>query len=469
MRVSDFVDDLLFGAPTQPHRITFTDFKRQVWRNYEHAPHQQQIDRVLSGVAEYVQTRGASGIKKAMIFMPPRHGKTMSVSRMFPAWMLGHMPDLRIIMASYGATLAYRNSRTVRNLIQTPEYQTIFPGIVLSEDTAAKNEWDIKGTGGGLIAAGVGGGITGHGGHLIIIDDPIKSRAEAESDTYRQRLIDWYINDLSTRLEEPGGAVVVMLTRWHHYDLAGYLLDSEPDEWHVLSLPALAEDNDPLGRDVGTALWESHYPAALLQKRREEMGEYAFSSLYQQRPMPSKAGLFDTTKIQILDYAPDVQKPVRFYDLAVTAKKHSDYTVGLKLGITSDEDVIVYDVYRVQKSMPDVERDIVQNARIDGTSTRIYLEAEKAGIIQLDYLLRNPDMRPYAPQTVAPIGDKYTRAQPVAARCNNGKLKVLRGSWNRTFIDELAVFPMGAHDDQVDALSGAYGQLATKTSLLLWE
>jgi predicted phage terminase large subunit-like protein len=444
--------DYLLTIPTTK---SFTEFKQSVWKSYQNAKHQQAIDTVLEQIAEYILSGGTRGIKRAMIFMPPRHGKTKSVSHYFPAWMLGLMPDLRVIMASYGAALAHRNSKVVRNLIENPDYQAQFPDTKLSSDTTAKNEWDTTKQG-GAIAVGVDGSVTGSGGKLIILDDVVKSRAEAESEVYRQKTIDWYVNDLLTRLEEPNGAIILMMTRWHMGDLAGYLLENEPDDWHVLNLPALANENDPLGRDVGEALWPEVYSKEFLLHRRERQGEYAFSSLYQQSPMPSKAGLFDVSKITIVDSTPAMIRMVRFYDLAVTAKKYSDYTVGLKLGIDKDENIYILHVYRVQKTPVHVEADILQNAQLDGRDTHIRLEAEKAGIVQLDYLLRNSHLRGFRLDAKAPEGDKYTRAQPIASRVNAGKVFMVRGEWNRAFLDECAVFPMGAHDDQVDAFSGAY-------------
>lgn len=444
--------------------IALGDFKAQFWHNYQPARHQQAIDAKLTDVANYVLSGGQRGIKRLMIFMPPRHGKTMTVSRMFPAWILGRDPRLRIIMASYGATLAYRNSRTVRNLIQTPGYPF---ATRISDDTAARQEWDTT-DGGGVIAAGVGGGITGHGGKLAILDDVIKSRAEAESETYRQRAIDWYINDLMTRIEEPGGAIILMMTRWHMYDLAGYLLDNEADDWHVLSLPALALDDDPLGRDLGAALWPEAYSETVLHERRERMGEYAFASLYQQQPLASKAGLFDVSNIETILDPPPCDRVVRFYDLAVTAKKHSDYSAGAKLGITANEDVIILDMYRVQKRFPNVEQDIVSNAIGDGRDCPIRLEADKAGIVGLDYLVQRRDLRGYTLDARPPQGDKFTRAQPFASRVNARKVKMVKAHWNRALLDELAVFPMGANDDQVDALSGAYAMLSTPPGKAEW-
>ena len=444
-------------VPDKP-ALSFSDFKRQFWKGYVYAHYHQALDRLLEQVARYVLTGGREGIGRVMIFLPPRHSKTKHVSHYFPAWLLSQNPNIRLITASYGATLAHRNSRFVRNLVASEDYRTAFPAVRLSGDTASVNEWDIAGQDGGLIAAGVGGGLTGHGANLIIIDDPVKSRAEAESATYRQRLKDWYENDLLTRLEEPGGAIVLMNTRWHTDDLAGYLLESD-DRWHVLSLPAIAGHNDPIGREPGEALWADRYTADILADRRDRMGEYAFASLYQQTPLPPGGRLFDTGKIEIIDYAPTCKRVVRFYDLAVTAKKHSDYTAGMKLGLMEDESLVILDMYRVQKIMPDVERDIAQNASIDGRSVRIILEAEKAGIVQLDYLMRNPAMHGYTMTTAAPDGDKFTRAQPAASRVNAGMVKMVRAAWNRALLDELAVFPSGEHDDQVDTLSGGYTAL----------
>lgn len=437
---------------------SFTDFKHRFWRGYVYAPYHQVIDDLLTQVAQYVLSGGAEGIGRAMIFMPPRHSKTKHVSHFFPAWLLSENPELRLITASYGATLAHRNSRFVRNLVASDAYQAAYPHIHLSDDTASVNEWDIAEWGGGLIAAGLGGGLTGHGGNLIIIDDPVKSRAEAESATYRQRMKDWYDNDLLSRLEEPGGAIILMNTRWHMDDLAGYLLDSD-DRWHVLSLPAIAGSDDPAGREPGEALWADRYTLDILNERRARMGEYAFASLYQQTPLPPGGRLFDTSKIEIIDYTPECRRVVRFYDMAVTAKKHSDYTAGMKLGLMEDESLCILDMYRVQKIMPDVERDIAQNAAIDGRACRIILEAEKAGIVQMDYLMRNPAMHGYIVTTAVPVGDKFTRAQPVASRVNAGTVKMVKAHWNRALLDELAVFPSGEHDDQVDGFSGAYTAL----------
>jgi len=466
LTVNSLLDDVLgdFGytanASTLDVSVSLADYCNAMYRGYVHTDYQVLLDTYLMQVAEYVRSGGKRGIGRFMCFMPPRHGKTLKISRLFPSWLLGHVPDLRMITASYGAVLAKRNSRFVRNVIDSDRYREFFPRVRLSADTAAANEWDVDEYGGGMMAVGVGTGVTGHGARLIIIDDPIKSRAEAESEVYRDRLYDWYTDDLLTRLEEPGGAIIVMQTRWHQADLAGWLLsDENAHEWTVLNLPALAGDDDPLAREPGAALWPDRYDEQWLNNRRARMGEYSFASLYQQTPLPSGGGLFDATKIEVVDYVPECKQVVRFYDLAVTAKKTSDYTVGLKLGITADERPVILDVYRAQRELPDVQEAIVQNAQMDGVSVPFRLEAEKAGIVQLQFLLRDPRMRSFTLDAKAPEGDKYTRAAPVAARVNAGRVLMVKAAWNRALLDEIAVFPQGEHDDQVDALSGAYGML----------
>ena len=444
----------------------FTAFKRIVWRRYEHAPHLALIDRALMQVARYAETGGREGIGRLMLFGPPRHGKS-TTARLFAAWFLGRNPDKRFMLLSYAASLAEKHSRAARNLIPGAHYQGVFPGVMLADDSRAVDSWEIANADGGMDALGFGGSMTGKGAHVLFVDDAVKSREEAESAVIRDRTFESFTNDAYTRLE-PGGAAVLDMTRWHADDLAGRLLESMPGQWRTLRLPAIAEAGDPLGRLEGEALWPERYPLEALREIEAAIGSYAFAALYQQRPVPAGGRLFDTAQIEVIDAEPEGLQTVRFYDLAVTAKRTADYTAGLRLGIANNETLIVADVWRGQRELPDVHEAIVQNAAIDGPKTRIRLEAEKAGIVQLQFLLRDARMRPYTLDAEAPQGDKFTRAGPVAARVNAGRLKLVRGSWNRAFIDELATFPVGAHDDQVDALSGAYAMLAAPKARVLF-
>jgi len=447
-------------------RSSLTVFKQVLYRRYMRAGHLDLLDRALTQVSRYVETGGAGGIGRLVIEMPPRHGKTVTTSRFYPAWHLGRNPEHRVMLVSYGASLADKNSRAARNLIRSPYYQAIFPSVQLAADSRAVDSWDLSTVEGGVDALGIGGGATGKGAHILIIDDPVKNRAEAESETYRDRTWEAFTSDLYTRLE-PGGAIVIMSTRWHMDDLTGRALQMDGEDWKRLRFPALAEDDDPLGRQEGDALWPARFPQDVLLGVQSALGSYEFASLYQQRPIARTGGLFDPLKIEIVDHAPELERTVRFYDLAVTKKTTSDYTAGVKLGRAKDGRIVVLDVWRDRKELPDIHEAIVQNALIDGVETAIRLEAEKAGVIELAFLLRDRRLSGHRIDAVPPKGDKYTRAGPFASRVNGGQVLMVRGAWNRAFLDELAVFPAGAHDDQVDAASGAYEQVDASNDVMI--
>lgn len=429
-------------------------------------------------LCDYLDRFVAGEIKRLIVSMPPRHGKSELVSRRLPAYIFGRNPNARIIAASYGADLASRMNRDVQRVMDSDEYARLFPDSALNADNVRNGAhgnylrnsdlFEIVGHTGSYRSAGVGGGITGMGFDYGIIDDPLKDYQQAHSPTIRDSVWDWYTSTFYTRQEGRAGILITM-TRWHTDDLVGRLLQAQggdyADDWTVLDFPAIAEaerhDDDP--REEGEPLWADKYPLDTLYNMRANLGTYQFNALYQQKPMASQGGLFDTTQVQIVDTLPDGLLMTRYWDLAVTAKKHSDYTVGCLLGIDGNGDVYVADIWRAQREFPDVRESIVQTGLIDSASVPIRLEAEKAGLIGLQELLRDPRMHAHAIDAVPPVGDKYSRALPVASRVNAGKLKLLRAGWNRALIDELSVFPMGAHDDQVDALSGAYTYADTLT------
>lgn len=439
-----------------------TAFKLLLNPQYQQAPHLQLLDAALTEVVRYLET--GNGIQKLIVEMPPRHGKSMAVSQYLPAWVLGRNPWVRIILACYGATLAEDHSRFARNLLDDPYYKATFPYVQLDPDNQKVDNWSVhapNGVTGGMIAGGLGGAFTGKGAHLLIIDDPIKSRAEAESKAVRDGVWQAYTNDLLSRFNDHRRAAqIIMATRWHEDDLTGRILKSEEEGWYRLRLPALAEEKDPLGRAEGEALWPERMDKKWLEATAALIGSYAFASLYQQRPIPRGETVFDTDKIEIIDYAPPCAQKVRYYDLAVSIKKTADYTVGALIGVDDFENIIVYDVWRDRVKSPDMLRAIKRNAIKDGTGVHIVLESEKTGITQLDYLMQEAELRGYTMLTHSVQGDKLTRASAVMVRISAGKLKLVRGSWNTAFIDELSTFPAGAHDDQVDALTGGYNYLA---------
>lgn len=428
--------------------LSLTDFKKKLWRGYRHPAHVARLDEHLSQVGDFLYSEGRTGIGRLMVFMPPRSGKSWTAARYFPAWVMGWRPQTQVLLTSYAQRLANDHARYIRNLMHSARYQAFYP-VKISPDKHAADHFTLMG-GGQVLAAGVGGGITGHGADLIIIDDPIKSRAEAESALLRERRREWYRSDLRTRLEPPG-AVVLVQTRWHQDDLAGWLLAENIENWQVLKVPALQPD--------GTSFWQERFPVEALLTLEKQLGDYDFAALYQQEPLPARGRLFDVARLPLVEASPVCLRSVRFYDLALTAKKRADYTAGLHLGLLPAEQFIVLDVWRAQLELPDVIERIVQTAQGDGAAVAIRLEGEKAGLAALQSLLRDERLRGFALDVRAPQGDKYTRASAPAARVNAGRVLVRRGAWNTAFIEELQLFPDGRHDDMVDALSGAYAML----------
>lgn len=480
----------LFG---QPAAVGLTDFKRAVYRRYQHARHLQVIDDAIEAAARWVDTGGAEGLGHIIISMPPRHGKTMTTSRLMPAWFLGRWPERRVILASYGADLARKNSRWARNVIGSAAYQQVFPGVRLAADSRAAESFDLAGHEGGLDAVGVGGGLTGKGGHIIVVDDPIKSRAEAESLTYRNKVWDWYTDDLYTR-REPGGAVIVVMTRWHADDLVGRLLKTEPDKWHEIRLPAIAEacsstpppgeitppptppriqggertpgrhDDegedgvDIIGRRAGEALWPERYGLEALREIEKTLGPYAWAGLYQQRPTLAEGGVFKREWLHRVNRAPeDLLMVVRYWDLAMSAKTSADYTAGVKMGIDRDGHLYVLDVARGQIDWGDLVEYMAGVILRDGPDVI-------QGIEQQGYMSRavkelNADgrLRGYAVFGYPKDKDKYTNALPLAAKAAAGFVHVVESHWTDALIEELCAFTGRGDetDDQVDATAGA--------------
>jgi len=253
------------------------------------AKHLDLIDRVFRDIA-----RGHS--RKVLITMPPRHGKSRRAARWAPLWYLARHPNHRVMIASYSADLADDHGRWIRDAINTYGPQL---GLALHAGSKAANRFDLADpeTGerleGGLVTAGVGGGLTGKGAHLAIVDDPIKDAADAESPTMRKRLWEWWTSVLNTRVE-PGGSIIVIQTRWHEQDLAGKLLQGEDaDDWTILDLPAICDsEDDPLGRKIGEALWPVRYGRKALAKIRRAVGERVWWSLYMQKPRPLEGGVW---------------------------------------------------------------------------------------------------------------------------------------------------------------------------------
>ena len=268
-------------------------FTQATYPGYEPAPHHRLIVEKLEAVE-----RGE--LRRLMLFVPPRHGKSELASVRFPAWYVGRDPKRKVILTSYGAVLAYKFSRRVRNLVRSPLYRRLYPGIDLTGDAAAVAFWAWEKDGeeaGAFNAAGVGGGITGEGCDLLVVDDPVKDAKEALSLTVRDDCYEWYSSTAYTRLDRSANAIVLIMTRWHEDDLAGRLLqqqDEGGETWEVVDLPALAESGreDALGRAPGRPLWPERFDEARLAVIRTTVREQWWEALYQQRPPETLGGRY---------------------------------------------------------------------------------------------------------------------------------------------------------------------------------
>lgn len=384
-----------------------------------------------------------------MLFMPPRHGKSEMVTVRYSAWMIEQDPSQRIIIGAYNQTLANKFSRKVRKICRQR--------IVLSKERTAVDDWETE-QGGGLRAVGVGAGVTGMGGDLIVIDDPVKNREEASSPTYRDRVWEWYTDDLYTR-QEPSASVVLIMTRWHEDDLAGRILNSKSvSDWAVASLPALAMEDDPLGREIGTPLWPERYDLKALLDYKRVLGR-SFHALYQQGPQEQEGDFFKASwfKDNIVREVPDDAQRVRYWDKGATVD--GDYTVGVLLA-KADDHFYIEDIERGRWTSHDRNQRILRTAKADGSDVSVYVEQEpgSSGLDSVNEIIRL--LVGFNVRADKVTGNKSIRAEPLAAQAEAGYVKMKRASWNSTYIDELTSFPNGLHDDQVDASSGAFMQLA---------
>lgn len=444
----------------------FTAYKFKMYKRYRHAPHLAMFDDCLMQVCRYIETGGKEGIGFLLSEMPPRHGKSLTLSRFFPTWFLGRNPDYRVMNVSYGATLANKNSRLARNLMASSLYHEVFPDVSIDPTSFAADAWNILDYEGGMDAMGVLGGATGKGAHLLNCDDLIKNREEAESEVIRDKVWDAFTDDLLTRLE-PGGAVILNATRWHMDDPNGRTIKQLK---HIygnrmvhLRFPAIAEEDDVLGRKAGEALWPARYPIDVLKRIESTMGGYSWSALYMQNPTPAEGGIFKRAWFHPVDSLPRMVHMVRYWDLAMSEKTTADYTVGMKLGQGEDGHFYIMDVARFQKEWGDVVPEIARVCMEDGSN--VVVGIEEAGFMSraVQELNSDPRLHGYALFGYPVDKDKVTRALPFAARLSAGNVSILNTHWTGDYLDEMCSFPNGTNDDQVDASSGAWAMIGDST------
>lgn len=409
---------------------------------------------------------------RLMVFMPPGSAKSTYASVVFPSRYLGAKAGRKVILASYGDDLARKMGRRTRSIIKQDRFRGIY-GAGLTSESQAAQEFSLTNTS-EYMACGILGGVTGNRANGIIIDDPIKGREQANSETIRQKTWDAYEDDLKTRLI-PGGWIILIQTRWHESDLAGRILPEgwkgesgkilcrDGNVWEVVCLQARCEvEGDPLGRARGEYLWPEWFDRK--HWAQFEQNARTWAALYQQLPTPLDGDLFKPDQIKIVDAIPAGPITwVRGWDLASTTD--GDWTSGVRLGKLPDGHFIVADVKRIRVGPDERDAAIKNTADSDGRTVKISIPQDpgQAGKTQVLYLTRS--LAGHRVTSSPESGDKVTRAEPFAAQVNVGNVMMLRGDWNKPFTDELRMFPNGTYDDQVDAASRAFGELIGKNMM----
>ena len=463
-------------------KLSPAQFARIISRgNWQPAPHLILLDNYLQKLIE----RKFRGL---IVNMPPRHGKSELISLYFPVWHLVRFPDKRIILTTYSNQFASIWGRQVKEIIQT---NSQLLGIKINREAHSAMSFEINKKRGGMHSTGAGSSITGRGADLLIIDDPVKNNIEAKSPLHRDTLWDWFNSTALTRLE-PMGIVVMLMTRWHPDDLCGRLLEkfriitpeninfvNNSNAWMHISLPAIARDNDPLGRKLGEALWPARFDLEELLNIKSQLPAQWFQAMYQQDPVQQEDSLFKSKDFRyftqnddfyILGGDTNYEKTIYkddcivqiSVDLAVKIKESSDYTVAIVFAITPDGRILILDIFRDKITGIEQIRALVSlyekwNACTMGIES---VQFQTAIIYQLQ------DMG-YNIKELKPIRDKSVRAQGISIRLSNGRVYFrAKAKWLNEFEKELLQFPGGKHDDQVDAFAYIDKMIITNKGML---
>lgn len=431
----------------------------------------EALERVARGETQFL-----------IVEAPPRHTKSELVSRRFPAWLLGRNPDEHIIACSYSHTLASAMNRDVQRIMSTDEYKLIFPQTQLfgkNVRTMADGSWlrnneifEVVDRRGYYRSAGVGGGITGLGFSVGIIDDPIKDEKEASSPTIQESVWEWYTSTFLTRAEKDARQIITM-TRWNLNDLVGRILSEGdmPDGLEIVRLPAIAEGDlhadDP--RSEGDALWPSEFPVEKLEERRKRMPASQWAAMYQQNPVPKGGSTFKIEWIKpdhYVDAVPAGMRTLWYWDNAGTAGGGA-HTAGALMGVHGG---LFYVLRVVRGQWSAAERESVKRAcaewakgRYGTTTVWNEIEPGSGGKEQFEATVRN--LAGFAVKGDKVTGDKESRAEPFAAQMEVGNVRFFRDpdhGYLTDVLNELSTFPKGRYKDQVDALAGAFAKLTER-------
>jgi len=465
--ISSAVEKALADGKVTVDQLAYTYFQSYVGvqnSNYEFAPHNINIVKALMAVE-------AGDIRRLIVCMPPRHGKTMLISEYFPAWYLGRNPDHQIIAASYSWDRANDVGRKVRNQMIEPTHKRIFSDCTLSDDSKSSNKLSTK-QGGNYYSVGIGGATVGRGANLFIVDDPTKSRESANSESSQKKLIDWYRSVAYTRLM-PDNRIIIVMTRWHFYDLVGYILEESSGDWHILSMPAICNETDDLiGRQPGDALWPTRYPLDRLYEIQREVGTIEWNAQYQQSPLPSEGGMveldwfgrYDYSKIQICDIAvrlggePNIPFEIKHivcsWDTAFKESELNDPSSCTVWGI-SKETYYLLNVFNKRMKFPELRQAVIEMyerySKWGLGSVRVLIEDKASGQSLIQELLANTKIPIIAMQANA---NKQLRLSQGTPLIEAGRVFIPdKSPWSVRYETQIAQFPFGKEDDDVDSTS----------------
>lgn len=441
--------------------VTYKDYKI----GWVHQEICQTLDLFLKDLIDGKRPR-------LIITMPPRSGKSEIVSRRFPAYFLGKYPDLSIISVSYSASLAEDFSRDVQRIIDSDEYKKIFPNTKLS-DKKDKNYkrtsdfFEIVDHKGVYCSAGVGGSITGKGCDILIIDDPIKNRQEANSETVRKKIYDWYSSTAYTRLS-PIGGVIMMCTRWHLDDLIGKVLsDKNQKPFHVISYPAIAEHDEP-HRKQGEALHPERFSLEILNEIKSTLSTADWLSLYQQKPVPEGGAIFETSKLRYYD---ETSEPKRFdqvvgsWDMTFKENKTSDFVVGQLWG-RKGADFYLLDMVRDRMDFVKTLKVFINFANKHKNCNCWLVEDKANGTAIISTLKKH--ISGIIP--ITPKESKQERAYAITPYLEAGNIFFPKNqNFTKDLEEEMLQFPAGAHDDTVDSMTQALNYFRMKKRVQMSE
>lgn len=445
-------DELEERKNVQHAQDDFLAFIAAVDPNYKFGTHLKRLGNLLMDVEEGQKDRIA-------VSMAPRMGKSQMISIYYPAWYLGRHPDHKVIVASHTADLAVVMARKVRNLLQTPEYQRIFPETRIASDAKAAAQWNTS-KGGEYFATGVGGAIAGRGAHLIIADDPLSEQdIKAGNTSSLDTTYEWFSAGLRTRLM-PFGKICVLHTRWHQRDLIGRLLKDSAmneggDQYEAFEFPAILNE----GTDKEKSIWPEQWSLEALQQTRASMHHimWQWYAQYQQNPTASEAAIIKREWIRYWtkDTPPPCDFIVQAYDTALTTKERSDFSVCHTWGVFTNEDdgstnVILLNRVKGKYEFPELKK-MAHEQYEEWEPDSVIVEAKASGQPLIDEMRRSgifvQDFSPGKGQ------DKIARINAVSDMFSAGQVWFPETSWAAGTVEEILAFPAGEHDDEVDAMT----------------